>query len=321
MNDSIHEKDYKGEVMNKPELLVTPMAVADIVPLIEAGANAFVIGEERFGLRLAGQFSKSDIKEAVTAAHQANAKIYVAVNAIFHNQMLEALDDYLVFLAKVGVDAIIFGDPAMIIAARELAPGIPLHWSTETTGTNYITCNYWGEKGATRAVLARELSLEEVVGTKEKAHVAIEVLVHGMTCMFQSKRTLIDNYFNFQNKQLPKVTESKSAYLHDKERDAKYPIFQDINGTHIMSPNDVCMIEELSELIEAGIDSFKIDAVLKDFDYLIAVTRLYRSAIDLIVENPDEYERQKTEFYQQIEALQPTNRPLDTGFYFKETVY
>ncbi len=307
--------------MNKPELLVTPAKVTDIQPLIDAGATAFVIGEEQFGLRLAGAFTRSDVKEAVATAHLANTKIYVAVNAIFHNERMDAVDEYVAFLAEVGVDAIIFGDPALVMIARDFAPNIPLHWSTETTGTNYITCNYWGEKGANRAVLARELSLDEVIEIKENADVAIEVLVHGMTCMFQSKRTLIDNYFNFQQKQLPKVTEREFAYLHDKERDTKYPIFQDRNGTHIMSPNDVCMIEELSELMEAGVDAFKIDGVMKESSYLIAVTKLYRKAIDLFAEHPDDYEVYKSEMYKEIEALQPANRPLDTGFYFKETVY
>ncbi|MFB6469361.1 peptidase U32 family protein [Cytobacillus sp. Hz8] len=309
--------------MGKPEILVTPTSVADIAPLIDAGADAFVIGEQRYGLRLAGEFSRTDVKEAIEIAHSKGKKVYVEMNAIFHNEMVEHLADYIRFLQDANADAIIFGDPAVLMVARETAPNMKLHWSTETTGTNWYTCNYWGRKGSKRAVLAREISMDACIEMKEHAEVEMEVQIHGMTTMFQSKRSLLGNYFEYQGKvmEIGNRKLEKDMFLYDKERGNKYPIFEDINGTHIMSPNDICMIDELLELVEAGIDSFKIDGLLKTPDYMIAVTKLYRKAIDLCVENPDQYEDEKDELLEKIEEIQPENRPLDTGFFFKETVY
>lgn len=309
--------------MKKPELLVTPTRVEDIEPLIHAGADAFVVGEQKYGLRLAGEFSPSEVKQAIQIAHSHGKKVYVAMNAIFHNEKIEELSNYLVFLKEAEADAIIFGDPAVLMAAREAAPNLPLHWNTETTATNWFTCNYWGDKGAKRAVLAREINMDAVIEIKEKAKVEIEVQVHGMTAMFQSKRKLVGNYFAYQGRDMKveQLEDGRSLFLHDPERGSKYPIFEDENGTHIMSPNDICIIDELTEMIQAGVDSFKIDGILKDIDYIVEVTKLYRQAIDLCVENEDQYDDVKDELLEKAEALQPSNRPLDTGFFFKETVY
>ncbi|WP_175990936.1 peptidase U32 family protein [Bacillus sp. Marseille-Q1617] len=309
--------------MKMPELLVTPTSLSDIEPLAHAGADAFVIGEQKFGLRLAGEFSKEDIKKAIKTAHVYGKKVYIAMNAIFHNDKIEELEEYISFLKDAEADAIVFGDPAVLMAARSAAPDMKLHWNTETTATNWYTCNYWGRKGAKRAVLARELSMDAIVEIKENAEVEVEVQVHGMTCMFQSKRSLLGNYFEYQGKvmEVENRKEQKNMYLHDKERHNHYPIFEDENGTHIMSPNDMCIIDELGEMIEAGIDSFKIDGVLKPSEYVVEVTKLYRKAIDLFVQDEEQYDEIKDELLEEAKQLQPESRPLDTGFFFKETVY
>lgn len=309
--------------MKKPEILVTPKSVDDIVPLAEAGADAFIIGEQRYGLRLAGEFNRDDVAKAIELAHTSGKKVYVAMNAIFHNEKIAELADYMTFLRDQKADAVVFGDPAVLMVAREVAPEMKLHWNTETTGTNWYTCNYWGRKGAKRAVLAREINMDACLEIKEHAEVEIEVQVHGMSCMFQSKRSLLGNYFEYQGKSL-EVQQSKfekNMFLHDAERGNKYPIFEDENGTHIMSPNDICIIDELQDLIEAGVDSFKIEGILKSSEYMIEVTKLYRKAVDVCFEDPDAYEDLKTDLLEEIENIQPANRPLDTGFFFKETVY
>ncbi|PGS50020.1 peptidase U32 family protein [Bacillus sp. AFS041924] len=310
--------------MMKPELLVTPTNLNDIDKLADAGADAIIIGEQRFGLRLAGEFNREAVKEAVEIAHKKNVKVYVAMNGVYHNEILDEIEDYIAFLRDANVDAVVFGDPAVLMSVREIAPNMQLHWNTETTATNWFTCNYWGKRGSKRAVLARELSFEAVTEMKENAKVEIEVQVHGMTCMFQSKRSLVGNYFEYQGKDLEIVQQKKydeNMFLVDHERNNKYPIFEDQNGTHIMSPNDICIINELEDLIDAKIDSFKIDGVLKSSEYIIEVTKLYRQAIDLCVDDREAYEEIKDELFDKIEAIQPVNRPLDTGFFFKETVY
>ncbi len=309
--------------MKKPELLVTQQSIAHVKALIQAGADAFLIGEQQFGLRLAGEFTIEQVAEATTLIHDAGKKVYVAMNAIFHNDRVDGLAPYMRKLAKIGVDGIVFGDPAVIIAKREAEVDIPLHWSPETIATNWFQANYWGKRGATRAVLARELSMEEIIEIKENAEVEIQVQVHGMTCMFQSKRPLLGHYFMYEGKAM-EVENRKSArnmYLYDKERNSRYPIYEDLNGTHIYSPNDMCIIDELDELFEAEIDAFKIEGVLQSEEYVVTVTECYRKAIDAYAESPDTYFDIKEELLAKIEEIQPELRPLDTGFFFKETVY
>ncbi|MCA4772609.1 U32 family peptidase [Staphylococcus pseudintermedius] len=307
------------------ELLVTPKSLSHIETLIEKGADAFVIGEEKFGLRLAGEFNREEMKKAVEIIHHAGKKAYVAVNGIFHNYHIPALEDYIAFLHEIRVDRIIFGDPAVVMIVKQQENPIPLNWNAETLVTNHFQCNYWGRRGAKRAVLARELSLEEILNIKENSDVEIEVQVHGMTCMFQSKRMLLGNYYTFQDRQM-KIQRNEAAtdsqlLLYDEERDNKYPVFEDYNGTHIMSPNDICLIEELEPLFEAGIDSLKIDGVLQTEEYINVATEQYREAIDLYEEDPDTYEDEKFMLVDPIEAIQPEHRPFDEGFYYKQTVY
>ncbi|UDV06021.1 U32 family peptidase [Staphylococcus pseudintermedius] len=307
------------------ELLVTPKSLSHIETLIEKGADAFVIGEEKFGLRLAGEFNREEMKKAVEIIHHAGKKAYAAVNGIFHNYHIPALEDYIAFLHEIRVDRIIFGDPAVVMIVKQQENPIPLNWNAETLVTNHFQCNYWGRRGAKRAVLARELSLEEILNIKENSDVEIEVQVHGMTCMFQSKRMLLGNYYTFQDRQMKiqrnEATTDSQLLLYDEERDNKYPVFEDYNGTHIMSPNDICLIEELEPLFEAGIDSLKIDGVLQTEEYINVATEQYREAIDLYEEDPDTYEDEKFMLVDPIEAIQPEHRPFDEGFYYKQTVY
>ncbi|ABO67828.1 MULTISPECIES: peptidase U32 family protein [Geobacillus] len=309
--------------MKKPELLVTPTSVSHIDELAKAGADAVIVGEQRYGLRLAGEFSRTDVAAAVEAARRHGMNVYVAMNAIFHNDKVDELADYVAFVADVGADAIVFGDPAVLLTVRETAPHMKLHWSTETTATNWYTCNYWGRKGAKRAVLARELNMDAILEIKAHAEVEIEVQVHGMTCMYQSKRSLIGNYFEYQGKvmEIERKKYEKGMFLYDKERDHKYPIFEDENGTHIMSPNDLCIIDELGDMVNAGIDSFKIDGILHEPGYITEVTKLYRHAIDLCADDRERYEKEKDDLLAAVEALQPPHRRIDTGFFFKETIY
>lgn len=291
--------------------------------LIELGADAFVIGEQKFGLRLPGEFNREDVRKAVNLAHEHDKKVYVAVNGIFHNYHLNALENYIEFLHEIRVDRIIFGDPAVVMYVKKQNNPIPLNWDAETIVTNYFQCNYWGEKGAKRAVLARELNLDEILNIKKHAKVEIEVQVHGMTCMFQSKRMLLGNYYTFQDRQM-KIQRSENEQdllLYDEERENKYPVFEDYNGTHIMSPNDICLIEELEPFFEANIDSFKIDGILHSESYINTVTAQYREAIDLYHEDPEAYEDEKFMLIDPIEEIQPEHRPFDEGFLYKQTVY
>ncbi|WP_392449797.1 peptidase U32 family protein [Staphylococcus massiliensis] len=305
------------------ELLVTPKSIDHIETLIDKGADAFVIGEEKFGLRLAGEFKRDDMKQAVELIHANGKKAYAVVNGLYHNYHINALEDYIQFLHDIRVDRIIFGDPAVVMIVKEQENPIPLNWDAGTLVTNHFQCNYWGRRGSKRAVLAKELSLEEIINIKENTNVEVEVQVHGMACMFQSKRMLLGNYYTFQERQMKieRNQSEKTLLLYDEERDNKYPVFEDYNGTHIMSPNDMCLIEELEPLFEAGIDSLKIDGVLQTEAYINVCTEQYREAIDLYNEDPELYEDEKFMLVDPIEDIQPEHRPFDEGFLFKQTVY
>ncbi|PJK17520.1 collagenase-like protease [Chryseomicrobium excrementi] len=305
------------------EILVTPTTIDHAKALFEAGADAVVVGEQQFGLRLAGEFSLESIAQVKELATTVNKKVYVAVNALFHNDRVNALEAYMRQLEVLQVDGIYFGDPAVLMTHREISSTIPLFWNSEQTATNYFTANYWGERGASRAYLARELSMDEILEIKENADVEVEIQVHGMSCMFQSKRPLLGHYFLYQGKamEIENRTQQKNMLLFDKERGNRYPIYEDLNGTHIFSPNDMCIIDELEELLEADIDAFRIEGLLQTEEYTVAVTKLYRQALDAYANSPKEYRAIKQQLLSEIENRQQTHRPIDTGFFFKESVY
>ncbi|HIW31331.1 MAG TPA: U32 family peptidase, partial [Candidatus Paenibacillus intestinavium] len=244
-----------------PELLCTAASLEECAQLLDAGATALVVGEAKFGSRLAGQFDLAMIKEAVVIAHAKNGKLYVSMNNLLDNEAVELLPAYLTTLAQYEVDAIVYGDPAVLVAAKEYAPNVSLHWNAEMTSTNYATAEYWARRGTSRYVLARELNMEQVVDTKEKSKLQIQVQVHGMTAMYHSKRSLIQSYTDYYGEQERYANIQKAAglYLMENDRpDERYPIFEDEYGTHIMSSDDICMLENLHELLDCKVDSLKI---------------------------------------------------------------
>lgn len=308
--------------MFKPELVVTPIDVSHAQYLLENGADAIVVGEQRYGLRLAGQFTAADIQQLCHFAHERHKRVYVSMTAIFHNEHLESVYGYLQQLQQINPDGIIFGDPSVLMFAKELELTIPLQWSTETLGTNWYSVNYWGRKGANRAVLAKEITLDSVLEMQEVAQIELEIQIHGALCMFQSRRTLLENYFQYLERQeAEQLKQQERLLLVDDERESKYPIFEDYHGTHILSAGDVCMIDELESFIDAKIPALKIEGLGKSITYINTVTALYAQAIELYQNDSQAYKVKKREFIQQIEQIQPNYRPLNKGFFFKPTVY
>ncbi|MGL4335993.1 MAG: peptidase U32 family protein [Turicibacter sp.] len=308
--------------MKKPELVVTPKRLQDIQELIEAGADAFILGEEQFGLRLAGDFDLSTLEEAIKLIKQSNKKAYVAINALFPNSEIDDLRHYLKAISKMPIDALRFSDPGAYMIAKEEVPEIPLHWSSETLGTNYFTANYWYERGVIRTVLAPELVKESVLDIKSHSMGEIEVLVHGAICMFHSRRELIGNYLKFKDQIVEKLqTQDQGFILFDPERNLYYPIYEDTQGTHIFNGTDTCMVDDLTELMNGSIDSFRIDAILKTPEYLLYVTKAYRMAIDTALTDEDRYHQIGRALYKKIEEVQPEYRNLDRGFFYKPSIY
>lgn len=306
------------------ELLTAAGSIEELVAYIDAGADAVQIGEQKYGMRLPGEIRGEELPKAVQAAHERGAKVYVVVNRIMENDVIPELPGYLRQVAQAGADAIVFGDPAVLVAAREADVKIPLHWNPEMTATNYVTANYWATKGAVRAVLARELNMEQVLEFKHHCKAEVQVQVHGMTNIFHSKRRMVTNYFEHQGKQVDRekdVAMKRGMYLIEEERqDERYPVYEDKSGTHIMSGDDLCMLENLHELLEGGIDALKIESLMKGVEYNTTAISSYRKAIDFYKANPDGYEF-NPEWLEAIEAQQPKDRPLSYGFFYKEQVY
>ncbi|GGD55095.1 peptidase U32 family protein [Paenibacillus nasutitermitis] len=318
----------------KPELLTTTSSLDELKCLIEAGADAFVLGEARYALRLPGEFDVEAISKAVEIAHPKGVSIYAAVNNVMDNAAVDTLPDYIRALSNAGVDAIVFGDPAVLMAVRAAAPELKLHWNAEMTSTNYETANYWGRRGAVRVVLARELNMDQVLEFKAGTKLEVQVQVHGLTNIYHSKRPLVHNYLQHQGQAGPaeaadssmpqgiaQGTYEEGLYLIEVERpDERFPIYEDSNGTHIMSSDDICMIENLHELMETGIDSLKIEGLLKSAAYNEIVIRSYRAAIDAYCESPADYVFRE-EWLDAIKAVQDPARELSYGFFYKEQVY
>lgn len=308
----------------KPELLISAASIEQIQRYLNAGATAFLIGEATYGMRLPGDFTLEQIQQATQLAHHNGAKIYVAVNNVLDNHTIATLPAYLESLQTIGVDAIVFGDPAVLMTARVSAPNLALHWNAEMTSTNFATANYWGKRGATRFVLARELNMEQVLEVKANTTLAIQVHVHGLTNIYHSKRPLVENYSQFLQGKSVIDAKATGMFLIETERPLeRFPIYEDMNGTHIMSSDDVCILEYLHELMAVDIDSFKIEPLLKSPEYNEIVVRAYRTAIDAYYENPDTYEFNE-EWLAPVQAKQQEevpDRELSFGFFYKEQVY
>lgn len=310
--------------MKKPELVIPAGSIEEIEKYLASGADAFEIGEERFGLRLPGNIEEQKMAEAIGRIHQHSAKAYVVVNKLFDNEELKGLTEYLAAVASAGADAIVFGDPAVLVAAKQAGTELPFHWNAEMTSTNYETSRYWASKGASRVILARELNLRQVLEFKENVTMEVQVQVHGATNIYHSRRPLVNTYrehIGVPASELGPILESRGLYLIEEERqDQHYPIYEDSNGTHIMSSEDVCMLEDLEELLEAGIDSFKIESLMKPPRYNEIVLEAYRTVIDRWTEQPTSYTFRE-EWLDAIRSEQPEDRELTFGFFYKEQVY
>ncbi|WP_018884724.1 peptidase U32 family protein [Paenibacillus massiliensis] len=310
-------------MQKKPELLVTAATPQEARQLLEAGADALLIGDDRFGMRLPGSFTLEQIKETVDEAHKRNGKVYVSMSNLMTNDLLQSIPTYIEKLAEYGVDAIEFNDPSVLAAAREHAPNIRLFWNAEMTSTNYATANYWGEKGASRVVLARELNMDEITGMIPHLQIEAQVQVHGMTNIYHSKRSLVASYMKHQNRPVDgNLGMDRGLFLieTDERPDQKFPIYEDVNGTHIMSSDDICIIEDLHIMMEAGVHSFKIEGLMKSLAYNCAAVKAYRQAIDAYAADADSYAFDES-WLDEVRRLQDPERELSFGFFYKEQVY
>mgnify|MGYP002543612413 CR=1 FL=1 len=306
--------------MRIPELLVPASSLEVLQVAVIFGADAVYIGGEAFGLRAkAKNFSKEDMSEGVRFAHEHGVKVYVTANILAHNQDLEGVRKYFEELREIGPDALIISDPGVYQIAKEVCPEIERHISTQANNTNYGTYQFWYQMGAKRVVTARELSLEEIreIRSRIPEDMEIETFIHGAMCISYSGRCLLSNYLTGKDSNQGACTHPcrwKYSVMEESRPGEYFPVYENERGTFIFNSKDLCMIEHIPDLINAGIDSFKIEGRMKTALYVATVARTYRKAIDDYLENPEKY-KANMEWYKE-EIGKCTYREFTTGFYF-----
>lgn len=306
--------------MKKPELLVPASSLEVLKTAVRYGADAVYIGGEVFGLRAkAKNFSLEEMAEGVEFAHEHGVKVYVTANILAHNADIEPVKVYFNDLKKVKPDALIISDPAIFTIAKEILPEMELHISTQANNTNYGTYNFWYNLGAKRVVSARELSIKEISEIRKNIpkDMEIETFVHGAMCISYSGRCLLSSFMTGRDANKGACTHPcrwKYAVVEENRPGEYMPIEENERGTYIFNSKDLCMIDHIPELVEAGIDSFKIEGRMKTALYVATVARTYRMAIDDYFENPDKY-RENIPKYKKL-ISQCTYRQYTTGFFF-----
>lgn len=306
--------------MKKPELLVPASSLEVLKTAVRYGADAVYIGGEVFGLRAkAKNFSLEEMKEGVEFAHRYNVKVYVTANILAHNSDIEPVKAYFNDLKKVKPDALIIADPAIFTIAKEMLPDMELHISTQANNTNYGTYNFWHSLGAKRVVSARELSISEIKDIRNHIpdDLEIETFVHGAMCISYSGRCLLSSFMAGRDANKGACTHPcrwKYAVVEESRPGQYMPVEENERGTYIFNSKDLCMIDHIPELVDAGIDSFKIEGRMKTALYVATVARTYRMVIDDYFENPKKYEENIPKYKTLIS--QCTYRQYTTGFFF-----
>lgn len=284
------------------------------------GADAVYVGGGEFGLRAKEKnFGREDMEKGIRYAHEHGVRVHVAVNILAHNGDLAGAEEYYRELKELGPDALIIADPGMFAIAREICPEIDIHISTQANNTNYGTFQFWHRQGAKRVVSARELSLEEIKEIRKKipGDLEIESFIHGAMCISYSGRCLLSSYFTGRDANRGECTHPcrwKYSVMEEKRPGEYFPVYENERGTYIFNSKDLCMIEHIPEMIEAGIDSFKIEGRMKTALYVATVARTYRKAIDDYLESEKKY-RENMGWYRE-EIAKCTHRQFTTGFYF-----
>ena len=306
--------------MRDVELLIPASNLEVLKVAVLYGADAVYIGGEMYGLRAkAKNFSMEDVKEGIEFAHKHGVKVYITANIVAHNEDLEGIRKYFEELKEIKPDALIISDPGVFMIAKEVCPDIDRHISTQANSTNYATYKFWYDQGASRVVSARELSLEEIKDIR--AHIPddmeIESFIHGAMCISHSGRCLLSNYFTGRNANSGECTHPcrwKYSVMEQTRPGEYMPVYENERGTYIFNSKDLNMIEYIDQILDAGIDSLKIEGRMKTALYVATVARTYRKAIDDYLEDPKKYEANMPWYKDQISNC--TYRQFTTGFYF-----
>ena len=303
----------------KVELLAPAGDLEKLKTAVLYGADAVYMGGTSFSLRAkAKNFDEEQMKEGIDFAHSHGVKVYITCNIYAHNEDIDKVGDYLVSLEKLGADAVLISDLGVFAIAREVVPNLEIHISTQANNTNYRSAKFWLDNGAKRIVMARELSVKEIKELHNRVPEAeIESFVHGAMCISYSGRCLLSNYLTGRDANAGACSHPCrwEYFVSEKTRPGEYmPIVEEERGTYIFNSKDLCMIEHIPELIDAGVYSFKLEGRMKTPFYVATVTSAYRKAIDDYLEDPQKYESNKQSY---VEAVSKASyRGFTTGFYY-----
>lgn len=297
------------------EITASVESPAQAEALLEAGVDNIVFGEADFALRLPATFDRDEQKQLVKLAHQYGKKAAVAVNGLMHQGKMKDLPAYLAFIGEIGADAIIAGDPGVIYLLQKNQLNLPFIYDGETLATNPGQMSFWSKKGAVGAVLAREVPFEEMAEMADKLVIPAEVLVYGASCIHQSKRPLLTNYYMYKG-----ISEGngrgRDLFLSDPEDDAThYSIYEDSHGTHIFASNDLNLIRELPLLYSNNYRSWKLEGLFTPGKAFVEIAKIFIKARDCIEKNAWS-ETAADDFDNAIHQLHPSQRGLDQGFFY-----
>jgi len=285
-------KSGNGALMRLPELLAPAGNYEKLMTAVHYGADAVYLGGKRFSLRAkAGNFNPEKMAEAIVYAHAHGVKVYVTVNILAHNEDLHGLEAYLEDLQVMGADGVIISDPGILMIARETVPELPVHLSTQANVTNLAAAKFWYARGVSRLNLARELSLTEIEAIRKEVHGELEVFVHGALCISYSGRCMLSNYMTGRDANQGNCAHPcrySYALVEEKRPGQYFPVEEDERGTYIFNAKDLCLLENLPQLVAAGVDSLKIEGRMKSIFYVGGVVRVYRAALAYLQALPDE---------------------------------
>jgi putative protease len=308
--------------LKKLELLAPAGNLEKLRIALAYGADAVYMGGKMFGLRaFSDNFDDAELKTGIELAHSLGKKAYVTVNIFPHNDDLTGLPAYLRFLADCGADGLIMSDLGVYRIAREVAPDLPLHVSTQANNTNWSSVLFWQELGVRRVVLARELSLKDIKEIRDKTTVQLEAFIHGAMCISYSGRCLMSNYFTGRDANRGECAQPcrwKYHLVEETRPDQYFPVMEDDRGTYIFNSKDLCLLPHIPELAAAGLDSVKIEGRMKSVHYVATVVKVYRQALEAYAADPEHYQV-KQEWWEELRKI--SHRQYTTGFYFHKTTH
>lgn len=307
--------------MDKIELLAPAGDLEKLKTAVDYGADAVYFGGELFSLRAgAGNLTITQMEEGIAYAHARNVRCYLTLNIFAHNEDILPLEDYLIKIKALDIDAFIVSDPGIMLMIREVMPQAEIHLSTQANMTNYKTARFWQQQGVKRIVLARELTFEEIRLLRQKLpeEMELEAFVQGAMCISYSGRCLLSNFMierDANRGQCAHPCRWKYALVEEQRPGEYYPVEEDERGTYILNSRDLCMIDHIPELVSAGIASAKIEGRMKSSFYVATVVGAYRRAIDAYYADPERYAFRE-EWMRELKKV--SHREFTTGFYFNQ---